>query len=56
MNVLIGCDGYGNTGGRRMRYQYTTCVYHGSDWRLLVELGWITQSVENGIATMIRKV
>lgn len=27
--------------------------YHGYEWALMVEMGWITMHVENGMATML---
>jgi hypothetical protein len=33
--------------------RYTYCVYHGSRWMGLVEQGWVTMTVENGIAKML---
>jgi hypothetical protein len=32
---------------------YKTCEYHSAYWNELVESGWITVSVANGIALML---
>lgn len=37
-----------------MQTEYKTVLYHSSEWANAVEQGWVTMSVENGIARMIR--
>lgn len=30
-------------------------IYHSFEWYILVESGWLTQTVDNNIAIMIRR-
>jgi hypothetical protein len=37
-------------------YEYTHVEYHSHRWSLLTAVGWITMTVDDGIARLCRRV